>query len=303
MLQTSPVPKAEPIAKKLKDGPQGGDDVAPFFTPPTYTMKDIHDAIPAHCFERNTLLSLSYVVRDFVYVFIAAGLATQIHHLPTHGLRVAGWILYSFTQGLLFTGLWELAHESGHAALSPSKQFNNIVGLIMHSFLLVPYHSWRFTHSQHHKATNNIERDIAFVPDTKEVWMEKRAARTPIAVFTYWDLVEDMPIVNLLILIGHQLIAWPVYLLINNFALPRMAAVDWWKRSHFYTGGDGPNFKPANRDDVVLSDKGIAVMVIALWTSVTYFGAQNTFLMYGAPWLWTNHWIRKFLPLSELSFS
>ncbi|CAG8953926.1 hypothetical protein HYFRA_00010887 [Hymenoscyphus fraxineus] len=292
MLQSPSTTTADKIAKDIvKDSPQGSDVAMPFFIPPTYTMKDIFDAIPAHCFERNTFLSLSYIVRDFVYIFIAAGLATQISRLPTHELRVAGWILYSFTQGLLFTGVWELAHESGHGALSPSKRFNNIAGLIMHSFLLVPYHSWRFTHSQHHKATNNIERDIAFVPDTKEVWMEKREGRTPVAIFTYWDLIEDMPIVNLLILIGHQLIAWPVYLLINNFALPRMAAVDWWKRSHFYTGGDGPNFKPANRDDVVLSDKGIAIMVLALWASVTYFGGLNTFLFYGAPWLWTNHWI------------
>lgn len=131
---------------------------------------------------------------------------------------------------------------------------------------------------------------------TKDVWMAARAARSPKALFTYWDLVEDMPIVNLLILIGHQLIAWPIYLAINNFALPRMRAVAWWKRSHFYFGGDGPNFKPSNRSDIIWSDFGIGLVAAALWGSVNYFGAEKVFLFYGAPWLWTNHWIRKSLP-------
>lgn len=132
-------------------------------------------------------------------------------------------------------------------------------------------------------------------PQTKDVWMAARDARSPAVLFSYWDLVEDMPIVNLLILIGHQLIAWPIYLLINNFALPRMRAELWWKRSHFYFGGDGPNFKPRDRHDIILSDIGIGLVVAALWVSVKYFGAEKVFLFYGAPWLWTNHWIRKSL--------
>ncbi len=266
----------------------------PFFTPPTYTMKQIHDAIPVHCFQRNTLLSLSYVLRDFLSIGILFGLATQIPQLPTHSIRICAWIAYSVTQGLLFTGVWELAHECGHGALSPSKTFNNTTGLIIHSLLLVPYHSWRFTHSTHHKSTNNIERDIAFVPDTKEVWQAAREDQAMNPLFGYWELVEDMPIVNFLILVGHQLIAWPLYLILNNFALPRMRAVEWWKRSHFYFGGDGPNFKPGNREDIVLSDVGVGVVVALLWASCRYFGTGNVFLFYGAPWLWTNHWIRKF---------
>lgn len=145
-----------------------GAETKPIFTPPTYTMKQIHDAIPAHCFERNTILSLSYLLRDLAFVAILVGLATQIPLLPTHSLRVAAWAVYAFFQGLVFTGLWEIAHQCGHGALSKYKWANNLMGLMVHSLLLVPYHSWRFTHSQHHKATNNIERDIAFVPDVND---------------------------------------------------------------------------------------------------------------------------------------
>ena len=268
------------------------EEQGPFFTPPTYTMKEIHDVIPSHCFDRNTLLSLAYVARDFFMVFTLMAIATQITHIPAPNFRFFAWAIYAFTQGLVFTGLWELAHECGHGALSKSKAVNNAIGLFNHSLLLVPYHSWRFTHSQHHKATNNIERDIAFVPDTKDVYMSARESRAPKVFFTYWDLVEDTPIVALLTLIGHQLIAWPIYLIINNFALPRMRAEPWWKRSHFYFGGDGPNFKPENRDDILLSDLGVGVVAVGLWYSVQYFGAWNVALFYGFPWLWTNHWIR-----------
>jgi len=92
------------------DGPGGTKQ---FFTPPTYTMKEIYDAIPAHCFERNTFLSAAYVFRDFFYAAILLGFSTQISQLSTQSLQLSAWILYSFAQGLVFTGLWELAHECG----------------------------------------------------------------------------------------------------------------------------------------------------------------------------------------------
>ena len=110
-------------------------------------------------------------------------------------------------------------------------------------------------------------------------------------MYKCWDLIEDMPIVNLLILVGHQLIAWPIYLTINNFALPRMAAWPWWKRSHFYFGGDGPEFKPESRDKIMVSVLGVGLAALALGIVIAYLGTWQVFCFYGAPWLWTNHWI------------
>lgn len=266
----------------------------PFFEPPDklYSMKDIHDAIPKHCFERNSLLSFGYMMRDFAMVFSLMWLAaTFIPEIEHNYLRRASWLAYSFLQGCFFTGLWELAHECGHGALSPKKWVNNSMGMLMHSFLLVPYHSWRFTHSTHHKTTNNIDKDIAFVPDIKEDWVAKRKGRD--WFMKTLEVVEDMPIAVMLELLGHQLVAWPIYLIINNFALPRMAAVAWWKRSHFYFGGDGPNFKPANSKDIIISDLGIAAALSVLYACVQLFGKWNVMLLYGFPYLWTNHWICK----------
>jgi fatty acid desaturase len=275
---------AEVSADKVEKIP---DAAADRWEPPDYTMKQIYDAIPPHCFEPHTLLSLGYMLRDFAIVVTLGLAATQIPSIPFSQLQLLAWVTYSFLQGLVFTGLWELAHECGHGALSKSKAFNNTAGLIIHSFLLVPHHSWRFTHSQHHKSTNNLDRDIAFVPTLKEDFDRERATHSKA-----WELVEDTPIVALVTLFFHQLIAFPIYLAINNFALERMAAAPWWKRSHFYLGGDGPNFKPENTRDVLISDIGIAFAATGLWLAVRWFGAWNVMLFYGFPYLWTNHWIR-----------
>lgn len=281
----------------------------PIYSPPTYTMKDIYDAIPAHCFHRSSLLSLSYIVYDALMALSFLYLALQIPSLPIS--PVAGnvlYLIYTFMQGLVFTGLWELAHESGHFALSTRKWVNYAFGLTLHSFLFVPFHSWRITHSFHHKVTNNLDRDIAFVPDRKDTWMAKRAARmtflehlSPI-LHTIFDTCQDTPIAALLFLMIHQVVAWPTYLILNNFALERMAKVEWWKRSHFYFGKDSPNFKPGHMWDIIVSDLGILVAAGILWNAVDRWGAWNVFLYYGVPWLWTNHWICKFA-VSFLSIS
>jgi fatty acid desaturase len=40
---------------------------------------------------------------------------------------------------------------------------NNSVGWVLHSALLVPYHSWRISHSRHHKATGHMSRDQVII--------------------------------------------------------------------------------------------------------------------------------------------
>lgn len=268
------------------------------FTPPTYTMKEIYASIPPHCLQPNTLLSLFYVLRDVVFATTLVLLTFLIPHLPHPHLRLLAWATYAFTQGLIFTGLWELAHEAGHGALSSSKTFNHTVGLLIHSFLLVPFHSWRITHSTHHKTTNNLEKDIAFVPSKKADYETAKEGQSK-----WLEYIEDMPIVALTHLFFHQLIAFPLYLTINNLALPRMAEARWWRRSHFYAGGKGPNFKPGHVQDILISDLGIALAAAAFYALGRTFGAWNVMLYYGFPYLWTNHWILTITFLQHTDFS
>jgi fatty acid desaturase len=78
------------------------------------------------------------------------------------------YTLYTVIAGMIMTGIWILAHECGHGAFSPSKKVNNLVGFVLHSSLLVPYYSWKISHSHHHKATGDLQRDTVYVPHSRE---------------------------------------------------------------------------------------------------------------------------------------
>ncbi|KAI7003051.1 hypothetical protein KC366_g19159, partial [Hortaea werneckii] len=137
------------------------------FKLPDYTIKDIRDAIPKHCFERSGLRGLSYVARDVALMagtFYLFNTYCTPANVPSYALRAALWTGYTFLQGLFGTGLWVLAHECGHQSFSPSKTLNDTVGWFAHSALLVPYFSWKISHGKHHKATGNMERDMVFLP-------------------------------------------------------------------------------------------------------------------------------------------
>ena len=268
-------------------------------TTPKYTMQDVYNAIPRHCFEPDTFRSLGLVGRDVAMALILLGFATRIPYIDNLYMRVLAWSSYGFCQGLVFTGLWELAHESGHGALSRHKWVNNAIGLLIHSTLLVPYHSWQFTHRTHHKGTNHLDRDIAFMPDVKPP--AAADANKPAGFLERaHDMVADCPLTALITLFVHQLIAFPLYLTNNNLALARMRKVPWWKRSHFYLGGDGPNFRPEQFKAILTSDIAVGGMILILRVLVQRYGSWSVALFYGLPYLWTNHWICKIALLIHL---
>ena len=156
--------------------------------------------------------------------------------------RWAAWCLYWFGAGLSMTGLWVIAHEcqfrfpffhfesssslskrrfspptsshelrelihcraGGHQAFSTSKTLNNAVGFVIHSLLLVPYHSWRISHSKHHAATGHMTRDEVFIPRTRSQAVKAKANRKIVNVggIDMEELLEDAPIYRL----GHLLV-------------------------------------------------------------------------------------------------
>jgi omega-6 fatty acid desaturase (delta-12 desaturase) len=273
------------------------------FELPTFTMKQIHDSIPAHCFKPSTLRSMAYVVRDFFYMSVLAYVAvTYIPLLPNIYLRGAAWALYTTLQGLVFTGVWILAHECGHGAFSRSKKLNWTMGLIMHSFLLVPFHSWRLSHSQHHKATGNLDRDTAFVPHTRTSWLKGKfgeKARENMVQFA--ELAEDSPIVTLWSCILHQVLGWPGYLLMNLTGQDYDGAKGL-RISHFYFGEDSVFYKKNELHLILLSDVGVAAMIGALVWAGQVFGSWYVMILWFVPWLWVNNWLGKSYLLLFVSY-
>lgn len=260
------------------------------FEAPNYSIKEILDAIPAHCYKRNMIKSFSYVFRDLFFVGLFAFIAIKyIHLIPWLSARVVAWSLYSIVQGLFGTGCWVLAHECGHGAFSESKTVNDTVGWILHSALLVPYHSWRISHSKHHKGTGNLTRDMVFVPKTKEEFLESRkVSEQDQHDHSFTDNFEDAPIVTLYHVVMQQMFGWLMYL-ITNATGQKYPNRSKWVQNHFIPWS--PLFDKRDFLNIVISDIGIAITLTAIYQASRTWGLSTVVLMYVLPWMWVNHWL------------
>ncbi|KAE8797163.1 Temperature-sensitive omega-3 fatty acid desaturase, chloroplastic [Hordeum vulgare] len=84
--------------------------------PPPFRIGDVRAAVPAHCWRKSPLRSLSYVARD---VPIVAALAVVAWWLNSWAV----WPLYSAAQGTMFWALFVLRHD--WYALLPSSGRRN----------------------------------------------------------------------------------------------------------------------------------------------------------------------------------
>jgi omega-6 fatty acid desaturase (delta-12 desaturase) len=273
------------------------------FIVPNFTVKQLLDAIPAHCFHRSALRSSLYVIQDFVLLGIFAYLAYQIDPFlakfdlstPAYwAARASLYFTYQVAAGLVGTGVWILGHECGHQAFSSSKRINNSVGFVLHSFVLVPYHAWRISHGRHHAATGHMTRDEVFVPKTRkelgypELKEEGEVLGINVSEFRQQELREalaESPIGILWGLFLHQLFGWPLYLFFNASG-----------QLHYPKGTNhfDPKaiiFKPSHFWQIIASNLGLvaAISALAYWSYMRSF--TEMMVIYGIPYLWVNHWL------------
>jgi hypothetical protein len=271
-------------------------DMAPAGDVSVPGIKALREAIPEKCFERSLLRSLSYVARDLVAVSALFYSAVCLTRLES-SWAIPLWVLYSFVQGLFFTGLWILAHECGHDSFSSHLSVNAAVGWVLHSILLVPFFSWKFSHSRHHRYANHMDKDTVFVPNRKPT-AESKPEKSFLTRLVDHD-AADTPIVSLFTLAIHQLFGWPAYILINagagvdSLTRGRRSTVSTLKQSHL--DPTSPVFTRAEQPYVLLSNAGIVAVFAVLYQVAQTLGYRNTFLLYGLPYLWMNHWIGKHL--------
>lgn len=248
----------------------------PTDTPP-FTLGDLKRAIPAHCFERDTLKSLYYVAHDlfFAAVLYAASQYIDSPALPAWAPYLL-WPLYWWCQGIVLTGVWVIAHECGHRAFSPNEALGDFVGLVLHTCLLVPYHPWRISHRKHHSRTNHMTEDEVFIPETRSEAGDTEA----------W---EDMPAIVSLALrvsqIGRMLLfGWPVYLLTH------VTGRKYGSRTNHFEPS-APLFADSERRMVVLSDIALALWMGALGYAGATVGWMWLAKVYIVPYLWVNLWL------------
>ena len=272
------------------------------FQVPDFTIKQIRSAIPPHCFKRSAIRGFAYITRNLLLIgstFCLFNLCVTYTNIESIEVRFVLWTIYTILQGLFATGLWVIAHECGHQSFSTSKVINDTTGWILHSALLVPYFSWKISHGKHHKSTGHMERDMVFLPKTREFYA-KRIRRH---VSELSELTEEAPFVTAIVLVARQLIGWPLYLLQNK------TGHDYHERQsegrgvgkHNGPGGGVNHFDPASplfeAKDVkyiALSDLGLTLMAVLLYQAVQLYGWRNLLVWYGVPYLWVNHWLGTF---------
>lgn len=214
---------------------------------------------------------------------------TYIPTIQDSSLRIAAWMVYGFVQGLVCTGVWILGHECGHGAFSKNGKLNNTVGWFLHSLLMVPYFSWKYSHHRHHRFTGHISKDMAFVPRTTP------KAKSIFAGIDFSELFEDAPIAQLIRLIFHQLFGWQAYLFFNatsgkgSLQYEPKGIGRWINVSHFEP--QSAVFRPNEAIFIAISDLGLALMGTALYFAGQAVGTSNVLFLYLVPYLWVHNWL------------
>ena len=247
------------------------------------TKKQLKDAVPPHCFERDSLASLALVVRDGVIIGAIGYLGWQ---LPTENLGLAGyalWNAYWFAMGTALTGWWVLAHECGHRGFSANNYINDSVGWVLHSLLLVPYFSWQYSHAKHHAKTNHMLDGETHVPPSR-TWRKQHAGVHRMVgddAFAIWELVS------------HLLFGWPMYIAFNATGARRTpegvrhtSIPDHFRPSSKLFPAHGAW---ANR--VIASTFGVVLVLVGLWLAGEEYTHTKIGMMYWPSYLWTNFWL------------
>lgn len=278
------------------------------------TKAQVRQAVPAHCFKRNTAKSMMYAAISVAQSAACLWAGTLI---PMKAAFAPMWLAYAAVTGTVWTGMWVVAHECGHKAFSDNLKLQDAVGYFLHTLLLVPYFSWQRSHAVHHAHTNHItkgETHVPFVVHGREgiengggehdlEKAEKLGKRA-------WGTLQ---------LVFHLVFGWPAYLLwgatggpkcgsslparaiaaerapldpnARPAALPRLGR--YGTSNHFVPVKPfNTNLWPASWPlKVWRSDLGIGAMLGVLGLVASKIGGARLAMLYGAPYLFTNAWL------------
>eukprot|EP01080_Neovahlkampfia_damariscottae_P003482 gene3482-6131_t len=246
----------------------------------TLSRQQLINCIPKNCFVKSLSKSLFYLLRDFLCILFLYYFSTFIPSLTVNiYLKTIIWTIWSFCQGVLFISLWSLAHECGHGSFSNSKLLNDIVGFILHSMFLVPYFSWKISHSSHHQNSNNFEKD--------EIWVPKERTDTNILI-NLFDFF-DSNLLTISLIISSLLFGWPLYLFFNIFSNKNYSNFSIFLNNHF--NPSSPIFKKRHYKFILISNFTLMILIGFLIYLILKFGFLNILFYYFIPYLWLNSWL------------
>ncbi|GAU37529.1 hypothetical protein TSUD_21350 [Trifolium subterraneum] len=237
-------------------------------TKPPFTLGEVKKAIPPHCFNRSLIRSFSYVIVDLTIASIVAYIATNYFFTLPRNLFLLAWPIYWAIQGCILTGVWVIAHECGHHAFSNYQWVDDLAGLVLHSCLLVPYFSWKYSHRRHHSNTGSLERDEVFVPKKKP------------QIGWYFKYLDN-PLGRFLTLTITLTLGWPLYLAFNVSGRP-------YDRFASHYDPYGPIYSDRERLQIYISDAGVLAVSYGLYRLISAQGLNWVICVYGIPLLVVN---------------
>ncbi|KAG8873843.1 hypothetical protein FRB97_006412 [Tulasnella sp. 331] len=274
---------------------------------PNLTTKDLMSVIPPHCFKPSLWRSMRYFLQDIFFLssflYIAHTYIPQInpenielgHPVVYNAARFVAWNVYGFLAGLWGMGLFDIGHDSGHGAFSLYRSVNDTVGFLTHTFIGVPYFSWKITHKHHHANTSHLQNDYPYVPYTRSEWNlppvneEKENME---GTFVAEDLqhefsehLEYSPVFSAVWFAAQLVIGWWAYLFADIKSQRSYPVIT----NHFTP--KAPLFAAHQWKDVAISNFGIAIWLGSIIYSIKAFGFLPVLRTYMVPYVWTNHWI------------
>jgi len=157
------------------------------------TLEEIRNAIPPHCFEKNALISIYFLIQDYV---IIAGLYYILPTVEHYGGWVGLFVWYWF-MGIFLSSLFIIGHDCGHTTFSNYTWLNDLCGHIAHIPILAPYWAWQKSHRNHHQYTSHVEKDKGHPWVTEDDhknrnWIERNFAKFPLSGFIRWNPIYTM---------------------------------------------------------------------------------------------------------------
>ncbi|XP_020108581.1 omega-3 fatty acid desaturase, chloroplastic [Ananas comosus] len=224
--------------------------------PPPFGLAEIRAAIPKRCWVKDPWRSMSYVVRDVAVVIGLAAAAAYINSWIV-------WPLYWVAQGTMFWALFVLGHDCGHGSFSSNPKLNSVVGHLLHSSILVPYHGWRISHRTHHQNHGHVENDESWHP-------------LPEKLYRSLDNVTR----KLRFTMPFPMLAFPIYL---------WGRSPGKKGSHFHASSD--LFLPNEKKDVMTSTVCWTAMAAVLAGLTWIMGPLQMLKLYFVPYLIFVAWL------------
>ncbi|PWA68510.1 Fatty acid conjugase FAC2 B [Artemisia annua] len=231
---------------------------------PPFEYNDLKKAIPPHCFEKKLFRSLYAISIEILIMFTLYYVASNYFHILPRFLSCVVWPVYWIFQGVMLVRSWTTGHECGHHSFCGYGWLDDTIGYLLHTFILTPYFSFKFSHANHHSHTNSLEYDETHIPKRKSHRL-------------YYEVMNN-PIGWMFTILLHITLAYPLYLICNYGGRKYKGLA-----SHFYP--QSPIFKNSQRRKVFVSDVGIFIVLYAYYRVVMTQGATWAFYVYGGPWI------------------